>query len=800
MSRSSPESPNLTPRELAARVDATCDRFEAAWIAGNRPRIEDHLHDVSEPGLGGLLRELILLEVTYRRRSGETPTREEYLARFPRRLRGLNAVFPEAPPPQVGRSVGPYRAEERLGAGSMGEVYRAHDSALGRDVALKLLPPGFSASTRARLLCEAWAGARVQHPGIATFYDAGEAGGIDYIAMEYVRGRTLREVLRDGALPPERALAIAAGLLEALAHAHAAGILHRDIKPENIMVTGERSAKLLDLGLAKGAFDLAPDRPDRKDRSASSSFDEGPVAEPGLTTLAPETVAVPTRAGLDGLTVPGAVLGTPGYMAPEQIWGEMVDVRADLFAAGVVLHEMITGKRLFDGASIPARLNATLSREVPPLSGPGLPTGLDVVVAKAMARDPAARWPSAGGFLAELQRLHPRERRADRTEALAILDFQDGLDDPPDAWIGGSLADDLAIALGRVAGLRVIPRQKVLAVRAAIGPPDQVVSIVELGVRLGASLILIGSFRGRGQEQRVRARLIDPATGATDWEDEFYGTPDRIFEVRDRVAEAVTATLGLAMPGPGSRPAAPSKTEAYRCLSRGRRLWWERFARGRIEEARAWVERAVELEPDYALALAVLAEVQAFRANISNDPHLFETAIATARRAIATDPDLAEAHIWLGYAQLHLGRSLEASRALRRARELDPGNSLAHYFGGVALRGSFRREETRVLRDALAGQHGARTRTAGGGSRPWSASDAPSSSCRNMPISGCSRDSSTWTKGAWSRLGGASRSPSGSNRLASRPSPERLSCWPSACAARGSRPRPACSAWPVWRP
>ena len=161
----------------------------------------------------------------------------------------------------VGREVGVYRVEEHLGAGGMGEVYRARDTALGRDVALKVLPPGFSASGRARLLREAWAGARVQHPGLATFYDAGEAGGVDFIAMEYVPGRTLRAVLGNGPLPPGRAIAIAATVLEALAHAHAAGILHRDIKPENIMVTGERSAKLLDLGLAKGRLEGSPGGP-----------------------------------------------------------------------------------------------------------------------------------------------------------------------------------------------------------------------------------------------------------------------------------------------------------------------------------------------------------------------------------------------------------------------------------------------------------------------------------------------------------------------------------------------------------
>ncbi|HET7746983.1 MAG TPA: serine/threonine-protein kinase, partial [Vicinamibacteria bacterium] len=237
-------------------------------------------------------------------------------------------------PSPLGRTLGHYRLEARLGAGGMGEVFRARDVALGRPAALKLLPRTLSQDLRARLRREAEAVARLQHPAIATFYETGEEDDETFIAMECVQGTTLRERLRGGAMPVEEGLAVISCVLAALGHAHAAGFLHRDIKPENIMVTGPRTAKLLDFGLALplGATDAAVEE--------SGSRPTGSV-----------------------LTVAGSVVGTIGYMAPEQIRNEVLDARVDVFQSGAVLYEMLTGQPAFPGRSPAERLAAILTRD-----------------------------------------------------------------------------------------------------------------------------------------------------------------------------------------------------------------------------------------------------------------------------------------------------------------------------------------------------------------------------------------------------------------------------------------------------
>jgi len=287
----------------------------------------------------------------------------------------------------IGRTLAHYLVEEQLGAGGMGEVYRARDLALDRTVALKVLPAGVGPELQARLLREAQASARLQHPGIATFYETGDAEGRAFIVMEYVSGRTLRQTLAAGPLPPEPAIALTCGVLEALAHAHAAGILHRDIKPENIMVTAGGAAKLLDFGVAKHL-----------------------LVEGGGSDHA-ETATALTGAGM--------IVGTVGYMSPEQLRGDAVDVRADVFSTGAVLYEAVGGRPAFPGATPTERLAAILSKDPVPLSGPGLPPQLWTVVSHALARDPAHRYPTTRSFLSELHRVTAGEIVAALPDTLA---------------------------------------------------------------------------------------------------------------------------------------------------------------------------------------------------------------------------------------------------------------------------------------------------------------------------------------------------------------------------------------------
>jgi serine/threonine protein kinase len=420
----------------------------------------------------------------------------------------------------IGRTISHYRVVERLGAGGMGVVYRAQDRALGRDAALKVLPAGFTSSLQARLLREAWASAHVQHPGIATFYEAGEVGGVEFIAMEYVSGRTLRDRLLEGPLPIPQALALVTHLLEALAHAHASGILHRDIKPANIMLTGDNSAKLLDFGLAKPLVAEAPRSPAPPPSDLVMTLREASDEARSWTETAQHPHHSTTHPLIDGpgtMTGAGVIVGSPGYMAPEQIRGEPVDFRTDLFAVGAVLYEVIEGRPAFSGSTLAECLSATLGRDPPPLRAPDRPPELDAIVARALDRDPSRRYPSAGAFLAELRRLGTGGGRSKPARTLAILPFQD-LGGEGESWIGGGIAEGLVAHLAHVPGLGLIPREVARTVRSLVPYSDQ-----EIGLYLNCRWLLSGSFRKSGPALHVMANLIDVATGQVLFQERLEG-------------------------------------------------------------------------------------------------------------------------------------------------------------------------------------------------------------------------------------------------------------------------------------
>jgi serine/threonine protein kinase len=336
----------------------------------------------------------------------------------------------------------------------MGEVYLAEDCALGRPAALKLLPPDFSAASRLRLMNEARTSARLQHPCITTFYEAGEPDGAAFIAMEYVPGQTLRERLKSGPLPIDEAVAITACLLEALGHAHAVGILHRDIKPENIMLTADRSAKLLDLGIAKEV-------------SVNPSWRQ----ESGQNLAEIESAAGQTQAG--------TIVGTPGYMAPEQVAGMPLDGRADLFAVGLVLYEALTGRAACPGSTAGSRMAAALSWITPPLDTLSVTPELKAVLRQALARERADRFASAAAFLRELRHAGVNLAASEVPESVAVLDLQNLSRTTDDDWIGVGVADSLKRALGRISTLRVVAREQILRasptrfILLSPGPPPQ---------------------------------------------------------------------------------------------------------------------------------------------------------------------------------------------------------------------------------------------------------------------------------------------------------------------------------------
>ena len=557
----------------------------------------------------------------------------------------------------IGKTLSHYRIERRLGAGGMGEVFLAHDLALGRAAAVKVLASSLTDAARARLFREAQACARLQHPAIATFFESGESEGVAFLAMEFVKGETLRDRLRRGALPFPQAQSVIASLLEALVHAHAAGVLHRDIKPENVMITGDHLGKLLDFGIAQ-------------------LHEEEQVGSEEKTEVA--------------LTEAGAVIGTLGYMSPEQLRGKPLDERSDLFSLGAVFYETISGRPAFPGDNPADRIAANLSAEYETLAvGGGVPAEAAVVLARAMACDPERRYPSAAAFLADLRALGTGQLVASLPDTLAIVDFHNLSHNPDDDWIGSGFAESLAVDLSRLPGVSLVPRD---AVRRAA--PEAEAQRRPLGQVLGCRWVLAGSYQRAGDRLRVTAQLSDGITGETVASEKVDGRVDAIFAMQELLAAAAADRL---RPGGAARAPRPApRVDVYERYERGRRFF-HRLEKGSLDQAQALFEEAVAADAAYAPALAGLVAVHCMRFPYQTDPRELEIAESYARRAIAADATLAEPRTWLGYALARMGRTEEASEEERRAMELDPASVYPPYFGGIWLAQAGRDEEALAL-------------------------------------------------------------------------------------------------------
>lgn len=563
-----------------------------------------------------------------------------------------------------GTRLGTYQVIGALGAGGMGEVYRARDLRLGREVALKVLPAAFSndAERRARFEREARTVAGLNHPNIVVLHSVEEEDGIHFLTLEMVEGQNLEQLVMPGGLPLRRVLDLGIALTDALAAAHQRNVVHRDLKPANVMVTPEGRVKVLDFGLARSA----PPTPDG-------------TSGPGPASL---------------VSTSGAIIGTVPYMAPEQICGEAVDARTDLYSLGVLLYELATGRRPFHGTAW-AEVGPSILMETPaPLSSlrGDLPGELDRIVARCLEKTPAARFQSALEVGHELRQL--KQAMASPSPAapsgvvpsIAVLPFVNRSRDEDDEYFSDGLADEILSVLSKIRGLRVAARTSSFYFKG------KDVTLAQVGQALHVATVLEGSVRKAGNRVRIAVQLVNVSDGYHLWSETYDRTLEDIFAVQDDIARAVVqelrstligrtpesgaagelkAELAVAAKGRGTDP------EAHRLFLLGRyRL--SRFDREGFAAAVAHLQRAVELDPGHALAWAGLSRAHSFGAAWSMESVREGNALAreAARRALALEPGLAEGHVAMGLVQYwHDWDWNGADASFRLARDAAPGNA-----------------------------------------------------------------------------------------------------------------------------
>ncbi len=552
-----------------------------------------------------------------------------------------------------GQRLAQYEILSALGSGGMGEVYRARDLRLDREVAIKVMAAHVASDPdmRRRFETEAKAVAALSHPGILSIYELVIVEGIPVAVMELLEGESLRQRLGRGPIEWREAVQIAASVAEGLAAAHAKGVVHRDLKPDNIFLTSGGLVKILDFGLALQRLD---------------------------TETLPATMAK---------TVPGTILGTFGYMSPEQVLGERVDGRSDVFAAGCVLYEMLTGKALFTGATPQEIIASVLQDTVTDIDAfdPKAPPELRAIVSRAIARDRSRRFQSAEDLAMALRSLltgsaaaGAMPRRRTRGKSLAVLPFVNAGADPLLEHVADGITESIINSLSQLAGLRVVPRSLVFRYKGLQADPATV------GLALNARTILTGRVVQHGDILNIQAELVDTQTESQLWGEQFRQNTRDLVTVQEEIAWQISEALRLKLTGEQKKKLRKRTTvdpDAYQEYLRGR-YHWNNFSPDSLKRARDHFERAVSLDPTYAPAYAGLGDAFGAMAyyGFVAPADGFPRAAAAARRAIELDPEIADAHVALGIERLFWGWDWVAAE--RRAAD---GYSLEPEAGARAL-------------------------------------------------------------------------------------------------------------------
>ncbi len=551
----------------------------------------------------------------------------------------------------IGKKVSHYRILERLGGGGMGEVYKAEDTRLGRLVALKFLSREVAdGEALERFRREARMASTLDHPHICSIYDVGDSEGQPFMVLQLLHGETLQERIQDKPLPLQESFRLAIQVAEGLEAAHSKGVVHRDIKASNIFVNDREDVVILDFGLAK----LVEQR-----------------YEPGSASEAPTVMASET------LTSPGVAMGTVFYMSPEQLLGEQLDARTDLYSFGVLLYQMATGTLPFRGRTFAALCDQILHEDPPPPShlNADLPPEFDWVVAKALEKDRELRYQSAREVAADLRRLSLNtgsgstrvrlERPPDAgSPSIAVLPFVSLGPDPENDYFSDGLSEELINALGRVSKLRVASRTSAFSFK---GTSQR---IRQIGALLNVRTVLEGSVRRSENRLRVSAQLVDVENGYQFWAQTFDREIEDVLSIQEEIAGSIVKALELVL-SEGERnkllSVGTSRALAYDCYLRGRQLFYQ-FRRAGYEKARRLFLEAASIDPDYAAAHAWVANCCWFLYTwFDVDPAYISEADQASRKALASDPELAEAQVARGVALLLARHYAEAEEAFERA-------------------------------------------------------------------------------------------------------------------------------------
>ncbi len=612
-----------------------------------------------------------------------------------------------------GTRLGAYEILAPIGAGGMGEVYRARDTRLGREVAVKVLSETLALDTaaRARFERETRAVAALSHPNILDIHDVGSAGGVSFAVSELLEGQTLGERLGQGPLrsplPWRKAVEIGLSVAEGLGAAHANGVVHRDLKPSNIFLTSDGRVKILDFGIA--------------------TLDPGESSSGGSN----EEVAI---------TETGTLVGTAGYISPEQIRRRPADARSDIFSFGCVLYEMVTGKRTFAGETGPEVLVATLRKDPtdPADLAPGIPEDLRLLILRCLEKDPGQRFQTARDLAFALKltatapgaarsgpvaptlvtpppemkgrsrtaliaaclvaaaalaalvlpRLH---RSSGRFDSLAVLPFVNDTGKTEDEYLAEGITEDLINILSRVPGLRVMARTTVFSLEEK--DPRKA------GQKLGVQAALSGRVQRRGDSISVQAELIDVQHGTHIWGDRLTNPSSSTSALPAEIAERISRSLNLPLTGADKQRLANRSShdpEAWDLYLRARYHWNRRTEEG-YEKSLALFQKVLERDPKEALAWAGLADVYNLRAFYGMQPpgEILPKQRAAALRAIELDPTLSGARAALADAKYEFDWDWKsAEEGFLTAIALNPNDAVAHQWYSNLLSASSRFDES----------------------------------------------------------------------------------------------------------